>query len=362
MKKLIIFLNLFVAIFFVISNVVAQVVVVEPVLEPLELPQGICVPPTTFSLNGVTKNCIVIPIPLLVNIAAPAPYQTCILKVTYNESNCGGITNIYNADFDYIQSSGCDSLEAAIAALNGTPLQQSILLRSIYRKIGRDLANQLAIDIFLDPNADPFLFECSPDPKQPGAVQVDYYEGGCVAICQGITKSGSVVRRQVSCDKNSCCITTTKFCSIDGILQPPTVVTVSSGIGNICVGATPGKCPFIAGVTWLSTSPCIASCGAPKGLREADTDGKYIYKSVGSQAVYANIYPNPVQDEINILFKKSFTGKVILYGMNGQMIAMRQPDDNGYLNFNVSNLSKGVYVLVFQVLDGQIVTEKITIQ
>jgi hypothetical protein len=48
--------------------------------------------------------------------------------------------------------------------------------------------------------------------------------------------------------------------------------------------------------------------------------------------------------------------------MNGQMIAMRQPDDNGYLNFNVSNLSKGVYVLVFQVLDGQIVTEKITIQ
>jgi hypothetical protein len=198
---------------------------------------------------------------LTTEIDAPAPYEKCKLEITYDLSICKGVFSVYNPKIDFGSTAECGELVKALDDLASTPIKQNLLYRQLYRKIGEvvsdDLANQ-SVNIAQDP----FVYEC--DSKKQ-VITVNYYLGNCVSNWTGFKEAGkkkTFITRQVLCNKTACCITTSTYCTKDGILQVPNVTTKSEGNGITCDAATPADPPILVGVTWVDKSPCFSSCGS----------------------------------------------------------------------------------------------------
>ena len=71
------------------------------------------------------------------------------------------------------------------------------------------------------------------------------------------------------------------------------------------------------------------------------------------------LYPNPAQNFLNIDFESESTGKLFLFDMQGKVLK-QEILYSGFQNFNVSDISKGMYIIKIQ-SDKDVFTEKITI-
>jgi hypothetical protein len=100
-------------------------------------------------------------------------------------------------------------------------------------------------------------------------------------------------------------------------------------------------------------------------LKQVDVDGNYVYSNIAAinygQKNNMVISPNPATDQINVSFFSSGinTASMTIFGTNGAIIKnLRIPLNNGdnSLQYNISNLAKGMYYIVITTPDNQVFT------
>lgn len=72
------------------------------------------------------------------------------------------------------------------------------------------------------------------------------------------------------------------------------------------------------------------------------------------------VYPNPVSEEINILFEKAFSGVVSLYDLTGKQVYSSDLANKNNAVINVEKFAKGVYILLIKA-HGKIHTQKLIV-
>lgn len=73
------------------------------------------------------------------------------------------------------------------------------------------------------------------------------------------------------------------------------------------------------------------------------------------------VYPNPAQDEVNILTEKSFTGEVIVTAINGLIVKKLTVNNSDKIKINSSELIPGNYLINLIENGNKIGIQKLTI-
>jgi Glycine rich protein/Secretion system C-terminal sorting domain len=84
-----------------------------------------------------------------------------------------------------------------------------------------------------------------------------------------------------------------------------------------------------------------------------DTSMSYIINSVGMESINFgesfNMYPNPAKSYVNIDYDKNYEEmQVAIYDMLGKLVCFEEDASGEFVNFDISNLSEGVYTILFQ--------------
>ena len=75
-----------------------------------------------------------------------------------------------------------------------------------------------------------------------------------------------------------------------------------------------------------------------------------------------HIYPNPASDNITIKLNIKSSGKIEIRNMLGELIKSKKLSNNYWINFDISKLTPGVYLVVFKEDNtAKVITNKLII-
>jgi hypothetical protein len=132
-----------------------------------------------------------------------------------------------------------------------------------------------------------------------------------------------------------------------------TIRKEAQGTG-LCSGNLPPRPPYVPPFNWVAQSPCIAFC-----TENDPIIAKVKYTIPRVEPNDFNIYR--VNDEISILLpEKSNTGVFSLLSIEGKIITTTNIVQSTF-NIETANLPRGIYLLSWKQINGNIVTKKILI-
>lgn len=90
-------------------------------------------------------------------------------------------------------------------------------------------------------------------------------------------------------------------------------------------------------------------------IKQVDYDGKFDFSQivmVNSLVEQANVnlklYPNPAVDYVHVTWgEEEETGKIVLLGLNGSVVAEQFPDQHNAMTFDLTSVKDGVYFIQF---------------
>ena len=82
--------------------------------------------------------------------------------------------------------------------------------------------------------------------------------------------------------------------------------------------------------------------------------------SIGNKDIQMKVYPNPSSDYINIFFDNELGGQFEIFTLEGKLLQSVKTE-TGSSYFDVSSFVTGTYVVRFTSLNGEIISEKISI-
>jgi hypothetical protein len=103
-------------------------------------------------------------------------------------------------------------------------------------------------------------------------------------------------------------------------------------------------------------------------LKQTDLDGKFVYSPVRRETllskVTAGLFPNPAVSEVVVTHPSAQAGdRLTLYSIGGQQLLQKSLlQNNTQTRIDLHNLPKGSYVIMWNNIDGEIVTNKLMIQ
>jgi hypothetical protein len=103
-------------------------------------------------------------------------------------------------------------------------------------------------------------------------------------------------------------------------------------------------------------------------LKQTDLDGKFVYSPIRRETlvskVTAGLFPNPASSEVVVTHPPAKAGdRLTLYSIGGQQLLQQSPlQNNTQTRIDLHKLPKGSYVMVWNSIDGEIVTNKLMIQ
>lgn len=125
--------------------------------------------------------------------------------------------------------------------------------------------------------------------------------------------------------------------------------------------AVPGAYTVCINITWkdANNDSCIStSCmqinrlingGNANDNNVLSGNAKYLYPAITgvsiSEKPIVKIYPNPVNEQLNINLNKAISGDVVIYDISGRMIVNSKVDNSMKTTLNITNLDKGIYIL-----------------
>jgi hypothetical protein len=68
-------------------------------------------------------------------------------------------------------------------------------------------------------------------------------------------------------------------------------------------------------------------------------------KNDSNERLLENLYPNPVEDVLNLQFTEPVSGELTIVDLNGKMVMAKNIENTASMKIPVSHLSKGVYIL-----------------
>ena len=96
-------------------------------------------------------------------------------------------------------------------------------------------------------------------------------------------------------------------------------------------------------------------------LKQVDFDERFTYSDIVTAEFYQEqdilVYPNPVNEVLQIQFNASLTGSFEIYSLQGQLIKSKRFEDELDLELNVATLPKGIYL--YHIIDNKNHNKKI---
>lgn len=85
----------------------------------------------------------------------------------------------------------------------------------------------------------------------------------------------------------------------------------------------------------------------------------YVDVNEVSEQTERRIYPNPSDDKIKVEIDKGLIEKYAVYAIDGRKLLFSDHINSAELSLDLTNLEKGVYIIVFELNNGQVFGEKI---
>ncbi|MGL4599742.1 MAG: CotH kinase family protein, partial [Bacteroidia bacterium] len=120
------------------------------------------------------------------------------------------------------------------------------------------------------------------------------------------------------------------------------IVIDSVSFGAQTTDISYGRCPSATGpfTVFLNSTP-LALNTCPASVEEQP------------EQVNLRVFPNPAQEQVNLVFSEPFTGTVALMDAQGRLVK-KENTSSATLNWNIAELPAGIYLIVVRNVDEQL--------